>query len=186
MSATTFATETSKAATSFLRFLMPTPKPQPVRKPVTPAPKPPPSDAKKILIVDDDAVVLETTSLKLQSHGYAVVTASDPPGALRTARREKPDLILLDLTFPPDVGMVAWDGYLLMSWLRRLEEAREIPIIIITGNASSMAKDRALAAGAMGIFQKPLEPEGLAAAIKLALRTGQQPTPPASVSEFEI
>src|SRR5213594_4756279 len=78
--------------------------------------------AKKILIVDDSIVILKTLSMKLKSSGYQVLTAADGATAVSTVRRERPDLILLDITFPPDVahgGGVAWDGFLIISWLQR-------------------------------------------------------------------
>ena len=59
---------------------------------------------KKILVVDDNEVILKTLSLKLGSAGYSVVTAIDGSAAVACARREKPDLILLDISFPPDVA----------------------------------------------------------------------------------
>lgn len=113
--------------------------------------------SKKILIVDDDAVILKATSLKLKSRGYAVVTAMDGPGAISAVRKEKPDVILLDISLPANMGAVAWDGLLVMSWLRRLEEARQIPIIVITGGDPMEYKNRSLAAGAMAFFHKPIE-----------------------------
>src|SRR5216683_1930362 len=91
---------------------------------------------KKILVVDDSPVILKALSLKLTAAGYDVLTAEDGAGAVNQARREKPDLILLDISFPPDVahgGGVAWDGFLIMGWVRRMDEGRNIPIIIITG-----------------------------------------------------
>src|ERR1044071_4004704 len=121
-------------------------------------------DRKKILIVDDSAIVLKTLSMKLKSNGYDVLTAEDGAVAVSTARRERPDLILLDLVFPPDVahgGGVAWDGFLIMDWLKRMEEAKNIPIIIITGNKSEEFKTRSMAAGAVGYFQKPLNNDEL-------------------------
>ena len=87
---------------------------------------------KKILIVDDNEVILKTLSLKLTSAGYAVLTAIDGSAAVAAARRDKPDLILLDLSFPPDVahgGGVPWDGFLIINWLRRIDEAsRFLPL----------------------------------------------------------
>ena len=124
---------------------------------------------KKILIVDDDIVILRTTSLKLKSHGYEVITASEGSAAIQMARREKPDLILLDLSFPPDVahgGGVPWDGFLLMSWLRRLDEVRHVPVIVITGSEPARNKDRSLASGATAFFQKPLDHDELICLIK--------------------
>src|SRR6185369_8554242 len=90
-------------------------KPKPSARPVA-------ATGKKILLVDDDAIILKTTSMKLQSHGYAVVTATDGPSAIQAVRTEKPHLILLDLNFPADAGggAVSWDGLLIVSWLRRV------------------------------------------------------------------
>jgi CheY-like chemotaxis protein len=187
MSAIAFEPGMLTPARLLLRLLMPAARPEPMTKAAAPVAKATPAgETKKVLIVDDDPIVLRTTAMKLKAQGYAVVTAADAPAALRTARKERPDVILLDLNFPPDVCMVAWDGFLLMSWLRRLDEAKETPVIIITGHATPKAKERSLAAGAKGIFQKPLELEGLGGAIKLALRSGKQLATPGLVPEFEI
>jgi len=62
----------------------------------------------KVLIVDDDAVILKTTAMKLEAQGYDVVLAKDASGAIRAARKERPDLILMDVSFPPDVAAVLW------------------------------------------------------------------------------
>jgi len=110
--------------------------------------------------------------MKLHASGYDVLTAEDGSTAVSLARQQKPDLILLDINFPPDVahgGGVAWDGFLIISWLRRMDEARDTPIIIISGCDPAKYKERALAAGAAGYFQKPVEPEQLLPAIREAL-----------------
>ena len=113
--------------------------------------------AKKILIVDDNEIVIKTITLKLQGSGYRVVAAMDGSEAVAAARREIPDLILLDISFPPDVGSVEWDGFRIMEWFQRLENSRKIPIIIITGSEDPRMKERATNAGAVAYFQKPLE-----------------------------
>jgi CheY-like chemotaxis protein len=128
--------------------------------------------SKKILIVDDDPVILKTTSLKLKSRGYQVVTAMDGPGAISAVRKEKPDLILLDISLPQHVETAAWDGLLVMSWLRRLEEARNIPFIVITGGDPMQYKSRSLAAGALAFFHKPIDHGDLLSVIE---RTVTQP-----------
>jgi CheY-like chemotaxis protein len=117
--------------------------------------------------VDDDAIILKTTSMKLQSQGYAVITAMDGATAIQSVRKEKPDLILLDLSLPTDAGggSVQWDGFLIMSWLRRLGEARNIPFIVITGGDPVKYKERSLASGAMAFFHKPLDHDSLLALI---------------------
>ncbi len=127
---------------------------------------------KKILVVDDSPIILRTLSMKLRSQGYTVLTAADGGSAVSLVRREKPDLIVLDINFPPDVGSgggVQWDGFRIIDWLRRLEEARDVPTIIITGSTEAKYKELAVAAGAVGFFQKPIDHEKLVAAIREAL-----------------
>jgi CheY-like chemotaxis protein len=127
---------------------------------------------KKILVVDDSPVILKALSMKLRSNGYNVFTADEGGAAVSIVRREKPDVILLDISFPPDIGHgggVPWDGFLIMEWLRRIEEAKNIPIIIITGGDPVKYKDRALAAGAVNFFHKPLDNDDLLNVIRKTL-----------------
>src|SRR5436190_20596079 len=98
---------------------------------------------KKILIVDDNAVIRRTLSYSLEASNFQVLTASDGSEAVSIARQQKPDLILLDIGFPPEVSSVTWDGFLIIQWLRRLEEAKDTPIIIITASDAAKYKDRA-------------------------------------------
>lgn len=130
---------------------------------------------KKILIVDDSAIILRALSMKLKSSGYDVLTAADGSEAVAAARQQKPDLILLDLSFPPDVGHgggVPWDGFLIMDWMRRFEEAKKIPVIVITGGDPAKYKERALASGAVSYFQKPVDNDKLLAMIRQTLEEG--------------
>ncbi len=124
---------------------------------------------KKILVVDDNEIVIKSITLKLQGAGYQVITAMDGSEAVAMARRETPDLILLDVSFPPDVGGVAWDGFRIMEWFQRLDTAKRIPIIVITGNEDPKVKERATAAGAVAFFQKPLEHDYLLKVIRATL-----------------
>lgn len=131
-----------------------------------------PPRGKRVLIVDDDEVVLKTTALKLKAHGYDVLTAMDGAQTIETVRKQKPDAILLDLSFPPDVahgGCVAWDGFLIMSWLRRLESARDIPVIVITGGDAEKFEARSLRSGARAFFHKPINHESLLAVVDEAV-----------------
>jgi CheY-like chemotaxis protein len=163
MSAIQLGINRADSTRSLFKWLAPAPKPKPAVVKVAPAPVP--SRGKKILIVDDDEIILKTTAMKLEAEGYDVVTAAEGAEAIRAARREKPDLILLDLSFPSDVGAVIWDGFLIMSWLQRLEEARNIPVIIITAGESAKYRQRALSAGATAFFNKPIALEGLLSVI---------------------
>ena len=135
---------------------------------------------KKILVVDDSPIVLKALSMKLNANGYEVLTADDGAGAVSVARRELPDLILLDISFPPDVahgGGVPWDGFLIMGWLRRMEELKGIPIIIITGGDPVKFKDRAIASGASNFFHKPIESDELLTVIRQTLGENATTTP---------
>jgi len=127
---------------------------------------------KKILIVDDNAVIIKTLTLKLTSAGYDVIAAMDGSEAVSAARRDKPDLIVLDISLPPDVapgGGVSWDGFRIIEWLHRIDEAKTIPVIVITGGEAEKYKERSLQAGAVAFFQKPIENDELVATIQKAL-----------------
>ncbi|HLP78682.1 MAG TPA: response regulator [Candidatus Paceibacterota bacterium] len=124
---------------------------------------------RKILVVDDNQVILKTLSLKLKSENYDVITAVDGAEAVSAARTKKPDLILLDLSFPPEVSGVPWDGFRIIQWLKRLDEAKSIPIVVITGGDAAKYKDRALAEGAVAFFQKPVNNDELLATLRQIL-----------------
>jgi CheY-like chemotaxis protein len=144
---------------------------------------------KKILIIDDDDVVVKTTAMRLQAAGYSVVTANDGSSAIQAARHERPDLILLDLSFPPDVahgGGVPWDGFLIMYWLRRFEEVNQVPVIVITGTEPAGNKDHSLANGAIAYFQKPLDHSALLSAIKEAIKDEPTVQEPKLVANFQV
>lgn len=126
----------------------------------------------KILVVDDNAIIVRTLAFKLKNNGYDVCTALDGADAVSTVRKQKPDLILLDISFPPDVahgGGVAWDGFLIMDWLRRTDDAKHTPIIIITGGDPVQFEKRCLDAGAVAFFHKPINHDGLIEVVRRTL-----------------
>jgi len=125
----------------------------------------------KILVADDNKVVLKAVSSVLESNGYQVVTAADGASVVNIVDREIPDLILLDILFPPDamdVGM-HWDGFAIMRWLRNMSEARQVPIIIISGTEPAKYEPLSLAAGAQAFLHKPLDMFELIATIHKVL-----------------
>src|SRR5665213_4383173 len=130
---------------------------------------------KKILVVDDNEIILKTISLKLQGAGYQVITALDGSEAVAAARKDSPDLILLDISFPPDGGGVEWDGFRIMEWFHRLESAKKIPVIIITGGEDSKNKERAVTSGAVAFFNKPIDHDDLLKVIRATLANESKP-----------
>ncbi len=134
-----------------------------------------PVAVKKILVVDDNEIILKTISLKLQGAGYKVITALDGSEGVAAARKESPDLILLDITFPPDVGGVEWDGFRIMEWFHRLEMIKKIPVIIITGSEDTKSKQRAVAGGAVAFFHKPIDHDDLLKVIRATLGAAIKP-----------
>ena len=115
---------------------------------------------KKILVVDDNPVMLKVLLLGLKGNGYEVFTAVDGPEAFAIVRQEKPDLILLDIFFPPDIfeSGNTWDAFVIMHWLQRMggPQASNIPVFIMSGAEPKELRDRCLAAGAVDYFQKPI------------------------------
>jgi CheY-like chemotaxis protein len=132
-------------------------------------------DKKRILIVDDNKVQTTALASKLRAAGFEVLVAADGSDAISIARREKLDLIVLDILFPPDVahgGGVGWDGFLILTWIRRVEEAKHVPVIFVTGADPAKYEKRALAEGALGFFRKPIDNEQLIASMRGILGTG--------------
>jgi CheY-like chemotaxis protein len=128
-----------------------------------------PANQKKVLVVDDNEVILKTISLKLQGAGFKIITALDGSEAVAAARKETPDLILLDINFPPSVDGVPWDGFRIMDWFHRLDPAKRIPIIIITGVEDLKSKERATSSGAVAFFHKPINHDDLLKVISATL-----------------
>lgn len=131
--------------------------------------EPTPTKKKKILVVDDNEIILKTISLRLQGAGYDVVTALDGSEAVSAARKEAPDLVLLDISFPPDVGGVEWDGFRIMEWFRRMENVKKTPVIVITGGEDAKNKERAISGGAVAFFHKPVDHDDLLKVVRATL-----------------
>jgi CheY-like chemotaxis protein len=123
---------------------------------------------RRILVVDDNQTVLKAFETKLKVDGFAVVTSSNSATVASTVEQSKAELIVLDINFPPTGGM-QWTGFTVMQWLRRFPELATIPVILISGEGSCVHKDKALAAGAIAFFEKPVVYKELVAAIVTAL-----------------
>jgi len=118
----------------------------------------------RILIADHDRGQVHTLANRLGAEGYEVLVAVDGAETVSTVRNHHPDVVLLNTTFPPDVshgGGAFTDAYLIMAWLQRMEEAAGVRIILISSEDSPQLQARAKAAGAMGLFPKPVNQDAL-------------------------
>lgn len=83
--------------------------------------------SKRILIIDDDPDVVVFLSTLLQDHGYKTLEAADGQEGLEVTKKERPDLILMDLMMPQKSGIS------LLSELRQDDELKNIPVVMVTG-----------------------------------------------------
>lgn len=116
---------------------------------------------RKVLIVEDEPVLLETIEYNLTRQGYEVCTAADGLAALKVARQERPDLIVLDLMLP---GL---DGF---EVCRILRQEMSVPILMLTARADEVDKVVGLEVGADDYLTKPFSMRELMARVKALLR----------------
>jgi DNA-binding response OmpR family regulator len=118
--------------------------------------------AGKILVVEDDQDIRQLLHLQLSGAGYETAFARDAATALAVARKENPDLILLD------IGLPAGDGFVVMERLRALPDFEMVPVVVITARDRSEG-EKAVELGATSFFQKPFEADALIAEIRRVL-----------------
>jgi two-component system OmpR family response regulator len=119
--------------------------------------------AAKILIVDDDKDIQRLLALRLSREGYETAFASDGVSAISTARKEAPDLIILDL------GLPAGDGFTVLERLHAMPNLSMIPVIVVSARDAGQMSERALASGADSFVSKPFDIERLLVEIKSSL-----------------
>src|SRR5437870_4291743 len=128
---------------------------------VTPAPAPRPSAVRTILVVDDEAALVEAVRARLVSEGYAVRVAANGPSALAEVGAERPDLVVLDLMLP---GM---DG---LEVCREIQKRNWVPVLMLTARSDETDKIAGFAVGADDYLTKPFSLRELAARVKAILR----------------
>lgn len=122
---------------------------------------------KTLLIVDDEERLRALLRDYMEHEGYRVLLAGDGQEALRVARQEKPDLIILDLMMP---GMDGWE------FLKKHQPEHRTPLIILTARLDDTDKVLGLELGADDYVTKPFSPRVLAARVRAVLRrAGAQP-----------
>ena len=116
---------------------------------------------KRVLVVDDDAKVVEVLKLYLNRDGCEVVTAYNGTDGLRLAREMQPDLIVLDIMLPEIDGLQV---------CRILRSESDVPIIMLTARTTELDRITGLDLGADDYVPKPFSPRELAARVRAVLR----------------
>src|SRR5580658_4690492 len=125
---------------------------------------------KKIAVIEDDADLYSLVQYNLEKEGFSVVGAKTGKGALELCRRERPDLILLDIMLPDSDGLDICKG------IRSDGELAQTPIIFLTARASETDRIVGLELGANDYIVKPFFIRELIARIKLQFRTQTAPS----------
>ena len=127
-------------------------------------------DKKKLLIVDDEPELLLLMEARLRANGYEIFKAADGQLGLEMAKKEKPDLIILDLMLPK------MDGFKVCGLLKKDTRYAYIPILLFSARAQEEDRRLGEEMGADGYLTKPFNPEILLAKIDaLLLKAGSTP-----------
>jgi DNA-binding response OmpR family regulator len=122
--------------------------------------------SRHILITDDDALLRRSLAFNLEQNGYRTSTAANAEDALSLARRDPPDLVLLD------IGLPGMDG---LDALRRFKEEISVPVIFVTARRRELDEVLGLELGADDYITKPFDLDVLLARIKAVLRRTERP-----------
>jgi len=118
----------------------------------------------RVLVVDDEPDITALVAYHLAKAGYRVSTAATGPEALKAAREERPDIVILDLMLP---GV---SGYDVLAELRRQEETRDVGVILLTARREEPDRIRGLSLGADDYLTKPFSPQELSLRVQAVLR----------------
>jgi len=132
----------------------------------------------KILVVDDEPEAVELVEFNLKQAGYAVTTADDGAEALKKARAQLPDLIVLDVMLPE------MDGFEICKALRLDPATARVPILMLTAKAAEIDRVLGLELGADDYLTKPFSPRELLLRIKKIIARGQVEVKPNDQMRF--
>lgn len=118
----------------------------------------------KILLVDDEQDILEIVGYNLTQEGYQIVTASNGKEAIQVAKKELPQLIIMDVMMPEMDGMEACEN------IRRLPELSNVIITFLTARNEDYSQVAGFEAGADDYIAKPIKPKVLVSKVKALLR----------------
>jgi len=117
----------------------------------------------RVLVIDDEAPIRLLCRVNLEAEGMSVLEAADGPSGLDTARKERPDVVLLDVMMP---GL---DGWRVAEHLLEDDRTNEIPIIFLTARAEFRDRARGLDIGGVDYVTKPFNPLELAPLVQSLL-----------------
>jgi two-component system phosphate regulon response regulator PhoB len=118
----------------------------------------------RILVVDDEPDITALVAYHLAKAGHRVSTAANGSDALKAAREERPDIVILDLMLP---GV---SGYDVLAELRRRDDTREVGVILLTSRREEADRIRGLSLGADDYLAKPFSPQELSLRVNALLR----------------
>lgn len=118
----------------------------------------------RILVAEDDSDIARLIQFQLKFHGHEVILAGDGAEALRLARAEQPDVMLVDWMMP------RMDGLQAVTIAKADAELRQIPVILMTARAQARDIEAGISAGAAAYLVKPFPLEHLISAIQGVLR----------------
>jgi DNA-binding response OmpR family regulator len=121
----------------------------------------------KVLIVEDDTDIARLIGLKLKQQGLDPVFAADAVTAVTIARKQDPDLVVID------IGLPGGGGLLIMERMRAIAHLAIKPVIVISAREPVEGERQAREAGATAFFPKPLDLDALAESIRTQLEPGE-------------
>ncbi|MBN1870124.1 MAG: response regulator [Candidatus Omnitrophica bacterium] len=121
---------------------------------------------KKVLVVDDEEMLVEFIKIRLEGNGYLVETATDGTEGLLKVEQTNPDLIILDIYMQP------MDGYTMLKELRKNEKTKDIPVIMLT--ASGKKREVFEAEGISDYITKPFDSQDFLTRIGRVLEQGKK------------
>ena len=126
----------------------------------------------KILIIDDDRDFLDATSMVLESSSYQVITSADGDDGLRKVKRERPDLVLLDVIMPVK------DGFSVAEIMKKDPQLAKIPVVMLTSfsqrkGETSVSVAQGMELEAEDYLSKPVAPDELLRRVKKWLKAGR-------------
>ena len=113
------------------------------------------AEEKRILIADDDPVILRLIQVNLELEGYQVLTANNGIEAVEAATKELPDLVILDIMMP------RLDGYQACEQLKTAEATKHIPVIFLSAKAQQGDVEKGQSFGVAAYLTKPFDPSEL-------------------------